>query len=312
MTAMAASDERVDCVALCFALPHTVLAGLQAMLWLLSPNGIVVDDAMSLGGADLDDDWTRVTLYVAPQHADQAATEIGRQAASLGAAIEVAATEVLAQDWNKVWKQFFVPLMVADGRVRIEPAWMQGPDQPGVVRIAIDPGMAFGTGTHETTQLCMAEVVHWADQQRALGSDIAQLAVLDVGGGSAILATLAIKLGVGRAVCTEIDAAALGTAAINLTLNGVSDRITLLHTGDPGHAGPQRFGLVLANILATVLLPLRDAIAARAAPGGTLVLSGILVPQAQEVADHYAALGLQCQRITQAGAWAAVVLQVAE
>lgn len=301
--------ERVDCIALTVVVPQAIGTALQSLFWLLSPNGIVADDAMCLGGADLDDLLVRVTLYVATDHARGAADEIVRRAALLGAAVDVAAAPVVAQDWNRVWKQFYVPLTVAGGRVRIEPAWMQSADTPGVVRIAIDPGMAFGTGTHETTQLCMAEVVRWADAQAEQGTSLADQALLDIGAGSAILATLAIKLGFGHAVGTEIDAAALQTAALNVALNGVAARIVLHHTGDPAVAGPAQYPLVVANILATVLVPLRPAIVARVAAGGALVLSGVLVPQAQEVADHYTAAGMRLQRIETAGAWAAVVLQ---
>ena len=274
---------------------------------MLSPNGIEVADPMCLHGVDVGQGGVRVTWYVAPSEAAQAAATVQAAAAQLGVSTDVSAQDVHGQDWNRVWKQFYAPLVVGD-RVRVEPAWMQGPEIEGMTRIAIDPGMAFGTGTHETTQLCMQQVVAWVDAAQARGAVLADQAMLDLGTGSAILAILAVKMGFGRAIGTEIDAAALGSARANLALNAVQDRVDLRHGGDPALAGPQQYPLVVANILATVLVPLRDAIVARIQPAGTVVLSGILTRQAESVAAHYAQRGLQVVRMTSAGDWAAVVL----
>ena len=275
---------------------------------MLSPNGIEVADPMCLHCVDVGQGGVRVTWYVAPTEAAQAAATVQAAAAQLGVSTDVSAQDVQGQDWNRVWKQFYAPLVVGD-RVRVEPAWMQGPEIEGMIRIAIDPGMAFGTGTHETTQLCMQQVVAWVDAAQAQGVVLANQAILDLGTGSAILAILAVKMGFGRAIGTEIDAAALGSARTNLALNAVQDCVDLRHGGDPALAGPQRYPLVVANILATVLVPLRDAIVARVQPAGTVVLSGILTRQAQSVAAHYAQRGLQVVRIASAGDWAAVVLR---
>jgi ribosomal protein L11 methyltransferase len=297
----------VACVELRATLPAGVLPQLEGMLWLLSPNGILVEDALCLHGEDVAEGLVRVALYVAPQEAAAATAGLQREAAALGVAIEVLAQEVAEQDWNRVWKQHYQPLMVGD-RVRVEPAWLQSPEQAGQLRIVIDPGMAFGTGTHETTQLCMLALVRWADRMRAGGVSLQDWTMLDAGTGSAILAILAVRLGVGWAVGTEIDAAALATAHTNLGLNDCATRITLMHTGDPAKAGPATYPLVVANILASVLVPLRDAIVARVASGGTLLLSGILAREAAEVARHYAEAGLHVLHTDTAGAWAALTL----
>lgn len=304
------SDDDLDCVALTVALPEDVLRQLEGVLWLLSPSGVLLEDALCLQGGDLLPGTVRATVYVAPQEAPLAAQTLRQQAEDLGVQVDVIATGVERQDWNRVWKQFYQPLTVGD-RVRVEPAWQQGPEIPGMVRIAIDPGMAFGTGTHETTQLCMGAVVRWMDEQIAAGLDVASMRMLDAGTGSAILAILAVKMGLGSAVGTEIDAAALRTAQVNLALNGTETRVRLLHTGDPSSVGPEQFPLVTANILASVLIPLRDAIAGRVAPGGTLVLSGILGRDGAEVAGHYAELGLALLRRDDQGSWVALTLRAA-
>ena len=304
----AVTEDDLDCVALTVALPETVLQQIEGVLWLLSPSGVLLEDALCLQGGDLSPGTVRATVYVAPREAPLAAETLRQQAENLGVQVDVIATGVERQDWNRVWKQFYQPLTVGD-RVRVEPAWQQGPEIAGMVRIAIDPGMAFGTGTHETTQLCMGAVVRWVDEQRATGQDLAGLRMLDAGTGSAILAILAVKMGLGGAVGTEIDAAALRTAQVNLALNGTTSQVQLLHTGNPSSVGEERFPLVTANILASVLIPLRDAIAGRVARGGTLVLSGILGRDGAEVADHYAELGLTLQRRDDQGSWVALTLR---
>lgn len=299
--------DDLDCVALTAVLPERVLDPLSGVMWLLSPNGVLLEDALCLQGGDLAPGLVRATLYVAPAEAASAAQTLKDQAEHLGVQLDVSAVGVERQDWNRVWKQFYQPLTVGD-RVRVEPAWQQGPEQPGLIRIAIDPGMAFGTGTHETTQLCMTAVVRWIDAQRAAGADLAGLRMFDAGTGSAILAILAVKMGLGGAVGSEIDAAALRTAQVNLALNGVEAAVALLHSGDPRSAGPAQYPLVTANILASVLVPLRDAIVDRVAPGGTLVLSGILGRDGDEVAGHYAERGLRLLRRDDQGAWVALTL----
>lgn len=139
----------IACVELRATLPAAVLPQLEGMLWLLSPNGILVEDALCLQGEDVAEGLVRVAVYVAPQEAAAATVTLQREAAALGVALDVLAQEVADEDWNRVWKQHYQPLMVGD-RVRVEPAWMQSPTQPGQLRIVIDPGMAFGSGTHET------------------------------------------------------------------------------------------------------------------------------------------------------------------
>jgi ribosomal protein L11 methyltransferase len=298
----------IDCVELQLTLPERTLPQIEGVLWLLSPNGIQVEDALCLAGGDLDHGHSRVRLYVAPQHAEAAVQALRRQGELLGLAIDVSAREVEQQDWNRVWKQHYKPIDLG-GRLRIEPAWDQGPEQPGVVRVAIDPGMAFGTGSHETTQLCAQALLQWSDDQKQNQVDLAPLRILDLGTGSAILAVLAVKLGVGHALGTEVDAAALGTARTNLTLNGVQDRVTLLHSGDPQVIAPETFPLVVANILASVLVPLCPLVVKAVQPSGTLVLSGILAREAHEVAQVYVAQGLQLHSIAEQGAWACLVLR---
>lgn len=192
--------------------------------------------------------------------------------------------ELLAdRDWEREWMEDFQPLRMGE-RLWIVPSWHAPPD-PDAVNLHLDPGLAFGTGTHPTTALCLA----WLD---SLSRDegLQGLEVLDVGCGSGILAIAALKLGAGRATGTDIDPQALQASRDNAERNGVAEtdfRLCYPEQLEPGH-----FPLVVANILAGPLMELADEIAARVAPGGQLALSGILEGQANEVLEAYRGQGL--------------------
>jgi len=144
--------------------------------------------------------------------------------------------------------------------------------------IRLDPGMAFGTGTHPTTRMCLRWMARRAEHRVPVWSR-----VLDYGCGSGILAIAAAKLGAGRIGATDIDPAALETAAENALANSVA-----LELSPPQDLGPGLYDIVVANILAQPLIVLAPLLAARTAPGGRLALSGILESQAAEVAQAYA------------------------
>jgi ribosomal protein L11 methyltransferase len=213
-------------------------------------------------------------LVVAFFEARQEATEA---AASLGLAGAV--SEIPDQDWSEAWKEGLAPFQV--GRVFVRFSWTRSPPPPGAVEVVLDPGMAFGTGTHPTTALCLAAL-------DGLLAAAPGAAVLDVGTGSGLLAIAARKLGAGRVAATENDPVALRVAEENAGRNGVSLELGLLPPSDV----EGRFEIVVANILANTLVELAPGIAARLAPGGALLLSGILAGQEDEVRAAYLAQGL--------------------
>jgi ribosomal protein L11 methyltransferase len=187
--------------------------------------------------------------------------------------------ELADQDWGEAWKKDLAPFTV--GRVFIRPSWIEAAPPPGTVEIVLDPGMAFGTGTHPTTSLCL----------EALSACLAAApgaAVLDVGTGSGLLAIAAAKLGARQVIGTDNDPVALQVAAENAGRNGVAFELLL----EPPEAVPGRFEVVVANILANTLVELAPGIAGRLAPGGALLLSGVLAGQEDEVAGAYLAQGL--------------------
>ena len=203
--------------------------------------------------------------------------------------------ELLAdRDWEREWMDDFHPLQMGE-RLWIVPSW-HTPPAPEAVNLHLDPGLAFGTGTHPTTALCLA----WLDGL-AVSGDLQALDVLDVGCGSGILAIAALKLGARRATGTDIDPQALQASRDNAQRNGVADADFRLCYPEQLEGGD--FPLVVANILAGPLMELADEIAGRVAPGGRLALSGILEGQATEVLDAYRDQGLVMDEPTSREGW---------
>ncbi len=180
--------------------------------------------------------------------------------------------EVAEQDWVRLTQSQFDPIRIS-ARLWIVPSWHDAPD-PAAINLELDPGLAFGTGSHPTTRLCL----EWLEASLTPGCS-----VLDYGCGSGILAIAAKKIGAGETVGVDIDPAALAAAADNAARNGVTLR--LLHSSEPL---AQRFDRVVANILANPLVLLAPLLSARLAPGGRLALSGVLASQARRVIAAYA------------------------
>jgi ribosomal protein L11 methyltransferase len=180
------------------------------------------------------------------------------------------------QDWVSVTQSQFAPVCI--GRLWVVPTWHEPPPQADLI-IRLDPGMAFGTGSHPTTHLCL----QWLEMHLTPG-----MQVLDYGCGSGILAIAAQKLGAGATLGLDIDPNAVSAAQQNAELNQIE--ATFIEAGT--QISGQVFDLVIANILSNPLKILAPALISHVRPGGQLVLSGILERQAHEVAAIYSALGL--------------------
>ena len=207
-----------------------------------------------------------------PEGAD-AARVLADAARAIGAPMPAHETrEIADQDWVRATQSQFGPIEIGEG-FWIVPSWCE-PPQRGAIALRLDPGLAFGTGSHPTTRLCL----EWL-----LGSISGGESVLDYGCGSGILAIAAAKLGAGSVVGTDIDAQALAASAANARANGVAARFEA-----PDRLPAGGSDIVVANILANPLVVLAPALAARTKRGGRIALSGILETQAGEVADAYA------------------------
>ena len=179
------------------------------------------------------------------------------------------------QDWVRTAQAQFVPIEICE-RLWIVPSWCS-PIDPRAVNLTLDPGLAFGTGSHPTTRLCL----QWLATNLRRGAD-----VLDYGCGSGILAIAAVKLGAGNVVGIDIDPQAVVASRDNATRNGVSARFAL--ASDPAASDIGDFDVVVANILANPLVLLAPLLAARVRPQGRIVLSGVLAPQVERVIGTYA------------------------
>ncbi len=243
-------------------------------LWSLGASGVEVRDGEGTPMPGQRQPAPGEAILVAWFDAQAAAEEA---AAALGGG---ALVELPDEDWGEAWKKGLGPMRI--GRAFVRPSWVDAPAPPGTAEVVLDPGMAFGTGTHPTTALCLA----------ALSDLLAAhpgAAVLDVGTGSGLLAIAARKLGAGRVVGNDNDPVAIAVARENADRNGVEIALTV--EGLEAISG--RFDLVVANILANTLVELAPAIAAKLAPGGAVLLSGILGPQEDEVRGAYLAEGLR-------------------
>ena len=185
--------------------------------------------------------------------------------------------EVIAdQDWERSWMDGFAPMRFGQ-RLWIVPSWHAAP-QPDAVNLLLDPGLAFGTGTHPTTALCL----EWLDSQA-----LEDCNVLDFGCGSGILAIAALLLGAQQAVGTDIDPQALEASRDNAERNGIAAERFPLYL--PADLPAEQADVVVANILAGPLVALAPQIISLVKPGGRLALSGILAEQAEEVRAAYSA-----------------------
>jgi ribosomal protein L11 methyltransferase len=215
---------------------------------------------------------------------------------------------VQEQDWAEAWKQHYHPIAIGQ-RLIIVPAWLESPD-PARIAIRMDPGMAFGTGTHPTTQLCL-ELAETMLDEPPLKDRTLQSAAIDVGCGSGILSVAAIKLGMAHALGVDIDPRSVEISRENAELNGVSGSYSS-GTGSVieilrGDFVLRQAGLVFANILAPVLIHLfEDGLADLLAPGGRLILSGILDVQEAGVLAAAQAHGLRFSTRRQISDWVAL------
>ena len=208
------------------------------------------------------------------------------------------------QDWVRLTQSQFEPIRIGE-KIWVVPSWHEAPD-PDAVILELDPGLAFGTGSHPTTRLCM----QWLEANVRAGET-----VLDYGCGSGILAIGAALHGSGVVDAVDIDPAAVdatnANAQVNLAHLKNAEGKTPINAGLPDLVGEaaQTYPVVLANILATPLKMLSPLLAAHVAPGGYLVLAGILARQEQELKDAYAEVGLQLQVANEEEGWILMTAQ---
>ena len=211
-----------------------------------------------------------------------------------------AVSGVGTQDWSTSWKEHFKPLQIGK-RLLILPTWEILPDNPVDVVLRLDPGMAFGTGGHETTRLCLELMERIIEEHNCQKPP----SVLDLGTGSGILAMAAARLGACPVTAVDIDPLAIDVARENISINGLSERVNCSTT--PLESLEGRFDIILANILAEELVRLSPLLDQRLSAGGDLILSGILAEKESLVRDGFARkTGMTfCETVRQ-GEWLAL------
>ena len=213
--------------------------------------------------------------------------------------------QIADQNWMEAWKLHYKPILIGQ-RLLILPAWLESPE-PNRIPIKIDPGMAFGTGTHPTTQLCL-ELMEISTDHHPLST------VIDVGCGSGILSIAALKLGATKVLGVDIDIESVKNSRENADTNGVGEEL-LLGQGSVTEvlSGSFQFKsapLVVANILAPIIIRLFDAgLADLVEPNGEIILSGILAHQAENVIEAAQAKGLKRNDQRQIADWVAISLK---
>lgn len=204
-------------------------------------------------------------------------------------------------DWAEAWKAFFKPFRVGR-RLVVVPSWEEFRPRSGDVILRLDPGMAFGTGTHASTALCLEALERLARP----GVD-----VLDVGTGSGILAIAAAFLGADRVTALDIDPVAVRVARENIAANGVSSRVQA-RLGEAMDEPAASYDLVLANLTAGIHTAVHADLVRALRPGATLVVSGIIAEEAERVAGVFVGDGLACRERLEREGWVALVLVPAD
>ena len=287
-----------------------------------APGGVAVEPAFTLTddglGAIADPTRPAVVRAYLPAidagAADRAIAEarnrLGHlQAFGLRPIGELTVRPVHEEDWADAWKAHF-PVMRIGRRIVIRPTWREHQAQPGDVVLALDPGMAFGTGLHPTTRHCLTGIEHWAD-----GGLVAGATALDVGCGSGILAICAGLLGARLVLGVDTDPIAVEATAANAERNNLSGVITARRGSLPLPPSEGTFDLVMANLIASLLVDLAADLAAvmrpgdgRAGSGGRMLASGIFIDREPEVRRAFLAAGLRITGREQETDW--VVLAV--
>lgn len=240
-----------------------------------------------------------VSLFV-PQEKSvaEAVAFLRERFAALGIGAEISTEGMREEDWAESWKQYYHPIPL--GRVTIVPAWQEYTPKPGEAIIRMDPGMAFGTGTHETTRLVMRMMQHCLREGDR---------VLDLGCGSGILSLCASKLGASFCAAYDIDPVAVRVAEDNIRADGAQNIVCgqsdLLSGVDTTGGG---YDFVLANIVADIILRLLPDVGRYMNPGARMILSGIIAPRAEEVRAAARENGFRILEEEQENDWLAILV----
>lgn len=213
----------------------------------------------------------------------------------------VTLAEINEEDWATAWKQYYKPVAITN-RITITPTWEEYNKREDELVIELDPGMAFGTGTHPTTRLCIMELEKYVKEGDT---------IYDVGCGSGVLSVVAAKLGAASVVAFDIDSVAVSSTNINATLNKVDHLITPKQNNLlDGITEP--VNIIVANIIAEIIIRFANDIPALLKSNGYFIASGIIVQKEQDVKEALEAIGLKIIEVNYENDWLSIVAQKSE
>lgn len=247
-----------------------------------------------------DSDGMEQLAAIKSKMAELKATDVEKILGSL----EIHLADMKDEDWSENWKKYFKPLEIGE-KVIVIPQWEESVPDTDRVKFIINPGMSFGTGSHQSTRMCIEEIeknIHYGDN------------VLDLGCGSGILSVIALLLGASEATAVDIDPMAVDVAYSNLELNKLPREIYHGFAGDiitdtalREKLAEQKHDIVLANIVADVIIALSEFVHIFMKDDGVFICSGIIIDRKDEVADALRNAGLKIESIREMGEWAAIV-----
>lgn len=263
---------------------------LEQQAWEIAHVDLIEQDLL-----DQPRDIVKVHMYLAPDENLAEVLPLFRERLDAsGIEYTLSTAGVEQEDWQNAWKKYYHAMDIG-ARLAIVPGWEEYQTDRTV--ITMDPGMAFGTGTHETTSLCL-EVL----DARVKGGE----RMLDIGTGSGILAIAALKLGAAEAEGVDIDPMCVRTAGENAQRNGVQDRFKVL-VGDLSDKASGVYNIITANIVASAILSLAPHVPALMAPGAVFIASGIIDTRKEEVLEGLRAAGLDPFEVHEKRGWVCIV-----
>lgn len=302
---------------------------MAGMLGELGIEGIEIEDNIPLSKEDQadmfidflpelppDEGISHVSFYVEDDGSDQTellksvkkGLEELRRMVEVGSGV-ISSSETEDLDWINNWKKYFSSFTIED--ILIKPTWEELKEEDkDKFLIEIDPGISFGTGKHETTQLCIRQLLKYIRGNADYTPQNRTPKVLDVGCGSGILSIVALKLGARAVVGTDLDADCMISTRENMEVNHLDASLGTFYVGNliddeelQQKVGNEEYDIVVANILADVIIPMAPVIPARMKKGGYFITSGIIDFKEQEVVDAIRAAGLEVVEVNHQGEW---------
>lgn len=208
----------------------------------------------------------------------------------------VTLSNVKESDWANEWKKYYKPTKIGK-KIVVKPSWEEYQQEEGDLIIELDPGMAFGTGTHETTSMCIRELENYVDDTKT---------VFDIGCGSGILAIAAAKLGAKEVVAGDLDEVAVKVSKENCEINHVSDKVTVKH-GSLFEVVDSKADVIVANIIADIIKILAKDVSKFLNEDGVFISSGIILAKVDEVCESLTENGFEIVKVERLGEWSAIV-----